>query len=252
MYKPISKTRFIGKNIHYLPSCHSTNDIAAYKVRSGQSENGDVIIAGEQTSGRGQRGNTWKAEKGLNFTFSVVLKPAALPVTGQFLLSQSIALGVQKYLASEVAGPVRIKWPNDLLIGELKVAGILIENSVRGGMIGAAVAGIGINMNQADFTLPRATSLLRETGVALALPEELEKLLLCLEEFYGLLEAGEHELLRQLYREKLFGLGVKRRFETPGGPVEGVVSGVDANGRLLLSTAAGERTYDIKEISWVW
>ncbi len=252
MYKPISKTRFMGKNIIYLTSCHSTNDIAAHKVRSGLAENGDVVIADEQTAGRGLQGNSWKSSKGLNFMLSVILKPQDLKVSEQFCLSQCIALGVQRYVASVAGEGVKIKWPNDILIGTRKAVGILIESTVRGNSVLSSVAGIGLNVNEKDFGHPRITSLANETGRFFSLEEELGKLLLCLEEYYAYLDAGKRGELNEMYLEALFGLGEERDFIAGDEAFRGIVSGVTTEGRLKVLAGAEEKNYDIKEIAWVW
>ncbi len=252
MYKPVSKTTFIGKNIHYLTSCHSTNDIAAGKVRSGLGDDGDVVIAGEQTAGRGMQGNSWEAEPGSNFMLSIILKPENLSASAQFGLSQCIALGVQRYVRSVVGEEVTVKWPNDVMIGNRKVAGILIENTLRGTWVTSAVVGIGLNINQKEFSSPGATSLTLETGVSYSLEKELEVLLLHIEECYGYLTALPAEELGRLYTGAMLGLGEVRNFVSGGEYFSGVITGVTSGGKLKVITTDGEREFEVKEIAWVW
>lgn len=252
MYKPILKTRFMGKNINYLTSCHSTNDIAAHKVRSGLAGHGEVFITDEQTAGRGQQGSSWKSETGQNLTFSFVLKPERLLIKDQFRLSQCIALGVRNYAASVAGEEARIKWPNDVLIGEKKVSGILIENSVRGNLILSSVVGIGINLNQTTFPHERITSLAKVSGLAFRLDAELEKLLLHLEACYACLESGDYAGLNALYLGALFGLGETRSFTVDGLTFQGTLLGVTPEGRLRVLRGGDEQNYDVKEIAWVW
>ncbi len=252
MYKPVSKTTFIGKNIYYLTSCHSTNDIAAGKVRSGLDENGDVIIAGQQTAGRGMHGNSWEGESGSNFMLSIILKPANLAVSEQFGLSQCIALGVQRYVRSVVGEGVAVKWPNDVMIGSRKVAGILIENTLRGASVTNAIVGIGLNVNQKEFSNPRATSLAVETGVFYSLEKELEPLLLHIEECYGYLEALPAGELGRRYTETMLGLGQIRSFVCGEEYFSGIIAGVTPSGRLKVITTDGEKEFEVKEIAWVW
>ncbi len=252
MYKPASKTTFIGKNIYYLTSCHSTNDIAAGKVRSGLGENGDVIITDEQTAGRGMQGNSWEAEPGSNFMFSIILKPDNLSASAQFGLSQCIALGVQRYVRSVAGEGVTVKWPNDVMIGSRKVAGILIENTLRGSSVTNAVVGIGLNMNQKGFSNPRATSLALETGVFYSLENELEQLFLHIEECYGYLATLPAEELDRLYTGEMMGVGEVRTFASGEEYFSGVITGVTPSGRLKVLTADGEKEFEVKEIAWVW
>jgi BirA family biotin operon repressor/biotin-[acetyl-CoA-carboxylase] ligase len=253
VYEPILKTRFIGKNLNCLPSCHSTNDIAAYKVRSGESQHGEVVITEEQTAGKGQHGNRWFSEAGKNLLFSVILKPENLSVSEQFVLSKCVALGIQKYVASKTKEPVAVKWPNDILIGERKVAGVLIENSIRGRFITASVVGIGLNMNQRLFANERSTSLSLVTNQTYDLRHELEELLWCLEEMYTLLSRGVRTQLDELYLIVLFGYRKVREFvDSNGISFVGEITGVSSDGRLKIATDSGERTYGLKEVSWVW
>ncbi len=252
MYKPVSKTTFIGKNIYYLTSCHSTNDIAAGKVRSGLDENGDVIMAGEQTAGRGMKGNSWESEPGSNFMLSIILKPVNLSASAQFGLSQCIALGVQRYVSSVVGEGVSVKWPNDIMIGSRKVAGILIENTLRGSSVTSAVVGIGLNVNQKGFSNPGATSLTLETGAFYSLEKELEPLLLHIEECYGYLSALPAEQLDRLYSDVMLGLGQIRSFVCGEEHFSGVITGVTPLGKLKMITSCGEREFEVKEVAWVW
>lgn len=252
MYKPLLKTRFIGKNIQYVTTCHSTNDIAAYKVRSGSAIHGEIVIAGEQTAGRGQRGRNWLADKDQNFTFSIILFPSELEVKNQFYLAQVVALGVRKYVADRVSKPVYIKWPNDIFIGPNKTAGILIENTLRGHRIQSSVVGIGLNVNQQRFDTERTTSLALELGNTLQLGEELEKLQLCLEMYFSLLEQGDYRQLKELYLNEALGVGEERRFLTSIGPLTGKIADVTPEGKLVLSKGGETFAFGAQEISWIW
>ena len=132
MYKNLAKTFFIGKNLVYLPSCHSTNDIASGLIKNDQFFDGTVVITNNQTAGKGQRGNTWESNSGDNLMCSLVVRPR-IKVQELFSLNMRITLAIA--LALEDLLPdkrVEIKWPNDILIHRKKVGGILIENSIKG------------------------------------------------------------------------------------------------------------------------
>ncbi len=251
MYYHSSKTTFIGKKVEYLSSCHSTNDIAADKVRSGQYLPGEIIITDEQLSGRGQRGRSWETEKGANLTFSLILQPSFLKATEQFLLSQAIALGLWHYLSARTAG-VGIKWPNDLLIHSRKVAGILIENTLRGSRLQVAVVGIGVNINQVDFENPRATSFSQALQTKLDCHSEFEQLLGALEVFYKLLEKREFGTIREKYLQCLAGYGQERFFTHGQETFRALITGVSETGRLQLQTPAGPAEFGIQELTWHW
>ncbi|WP_165933537.1 biotin--[acetyl-CoA-carboxylase] ligase [Arundinibacter roseus] len=250
MYDSCAKTLFIGKKIVYLPSCHSTNDIAAELVRAEKLPEGSVVITSEQTAGRGQRGSRWITEQGANFTFSVVFCPAFLAIDQQFLLSQAVALGVLGFLSDKCAH-AQIKWPNDLYIQDSKVGGILIENSIQGARLSHAIAGIGLNINQRQFSVPRATSLFRETRQFFDLKTELPLLLQHLEQSYLQLRNGHFEVIRERYKTRLLGFGQKRTFAANGILFSGTVVGITPYGQLQVLTEEGAiREFDIKEIEW--
>ena len=132
--------------IHHIAETTSTNDDA----RDGRYRHGDVVWAERQTAGRGQRGHTWTSPEGENLTFSVVLEPTFLPVGEQFLLSEAVALALcDTFEAFGIAA--RIKWTNDIYVGNHKLSGMLFEHSFSGPTLSRSVVGIGINVNQTAF-----------------------------------------------------------------------------------------------------
>ncbi|MBQ7773428.1 MAG: biotin--[Bacteroidales bacterium] len=151
-------------SIKWYGTLDSTNSQARREAE--ESCEGSVWIADFQTAGRGQRGNRWESRKGENLTFSILFKPEFLPPHKQFLISQVCAVGIYRYLAGK-GMPASIKWPNDIYIGNKKICGILIENSISGDKLSVSIAGIGLNLNQTQFAsdAPNPTSLLIETIV---------------------------------------------------------------------------------------
>ncbi|MCH8318513.1 MAG: biotin--[acetyl-CoA-carboxylase] ligase, partial [Bacteroidetes bacterium] len=141
-------TLFIGKKVIYLPNCHSTNDSALSILGSNDVFEGTTIITGRQTSGKGQKGNHWLSEPGKNLTFSIILKPDFLDVKQQFKLNFAVSLGIFDFLSSFLKSHVKIKWPNDIYYKDSKIAGILIENSIRSMKMQHSIVGVGINVNQ--------------------------------------------------------------------------------------------------------
>ncbi len=154
LYKIPANTNFIGKKFIYLPSCHSTNDIAAELLP--HLDEGTVVIAAHQTNGRGQRGNSWEAEAGANLTFSIVLKPNFLPASQQFYFNMAVALGIIRGLryffegnrsnSSDKSDQLKLKWSNDIYFQDFKLGGVLIENTIESTNLKNSVVGIGINM----------------------------------------------------------------------------------------------------------
>ena len=159
-------------DIIWLGSTDSTNEEA--RRRLSDIDNLSVLSALEQTAGRGQRGNKWSSAHGENLTFSIVLKfpdpeqhgiLAPMKACDQFILTEIASLSVIDFLSSYGIS-ARIKWPNDIYVGNRKICGMLIENSLRGRQISSSIIGIGLNINQRNFdvNLPNPTSLAIETG----------------------------------------------------------------------------------------
>ena len=139
-----------GNSVIHLTSVDSTNKYAATLLRKENIPEGTVILADVQTHGKGQGGNTWLSDKDLNLLFSLILKPDFLPAYKQFYLSMSIASGIHDCMA-DLGIRSWIKWPNDILIQDKKVAGILIENTIQFQNIQTSIVGIGLNVNQVTF-----------------------------------------------------------------------------------------------------
>ena len=137
-----------------------------------------VVVARKQTQGRGQEGNKWESEAGKNIAMTVVWKPDGLEAGRQFAVSMAVALGCRDFLARRVEG-VTVKWPNDIYVGDKKIAGILIEHRIVGACVGVSLCGIGLNVNQRVFRsdAPNPVSLWQLTGRELLLAQVLEELL---------------------------------------------------------------------------
>lgn len=161
-------TKFIGHQLYYYPKLTSTMDIAKRKAQEGADE-GTVVIAGEQTSGKGRLGRAWLSPQG-NLAMSIILKP---PLDKLHQLIMVASLAVVRTIKRVSGIEAEIKWPNDVLIKGKKVCGILIENEVQRDEVLFAVIGIGININLDPLATPEissiATSLASESG------EEIEK-----------------------------------------------------------------------------
>lgn len=159
--------------IIWVDSCPSTN---SYVASMPDVDGGVVVAARTQTAGRGQRGNSWEAEPGCNLTFSVAWKPEGVLPREQFSISEAVALAVVDLLA-EMGVEAKVKWPNDIYVGDRKICGILIEHSVMGLEIDRTIAGVGININQQEFVsdAPNPVSLVMLTGKQYPLQPLLER-----------------------------------------------------------------------------
>ena len=229
---------------HYL-ECGSTNDLARAWVSDpdGSAPHGARVTADFQTQGRGRRGRTWDAAPRQNVLLSVVLRPA-FPPADAWQLGFLAALAVADVLTASGLTP-RLKWPNDVLLNDHKVAGILVETlpSLPGGAGWAAVAGIGLNVNQAEFPVPElllhpATSLRIVTGREWEVPAIARAVADTLEQ-----RVAEHERegwggCWDAYRRRLaVGAGLKR---VEGDQEErGTLIDVEADGNARVRLADG-------------
>jgi BirA family biotin operon repressor/biotin-[acetyl-CoA-carboxylase] ligase len=251
MYKILANTLFLGKDIHFLPDCHSTNDMALQALRQKEATEGSIFITNHQTRGKGQRGNSWETKPGENLTFSLVLQPKFLDLSEQFLLNMAISNAIRRCFQEYVPG-LLVKWPNDLVIpGFGKIGGILIENLVGSKGWEYAVVGIGLNINQNQFGSPQATSLSLVTGNTYPL-EELFKLLVAhLEQAYIALKKGKNAVLTQEYLQHLYLIEKWAVFKVGEQELEGKIIGLTEIGNLLLELPSGrQQSFGIKEISF--
>ena len=208
----------------------STNDEAC----GTQYKQGDIIVAESQTAGRGQRGHTWESGKGQNLTLS--------------------ALAVADTLASYTI-KTKIKWTNDIYVGDKKIAGILIEHKLQGNAIGRTIAGIGLNVNQTQFSadLPNPTSMATEQGIEFDRDEVLERLQERIMKRYGQLQNGERETLQSDYHTMLYRLDAPYRYALANGDTFiGTIRGVEPTGALKVEDENGKiGCYLFKEIEFL-
>ncbi|MCU0420562.1 MAG: biotin--[acetyl-CoA-carboxylase] ligase [Cyclobacteriaceae bacterium] len=239
----------MGQKLVSVPECHSTNTLLAELLQRHELPEGTAVVTPHQTAGRGQRGNTWTSQPGKNLTVSFLLFPTFAEAARAFEITQMASLAVLDTVSAYVPG-ARVKWPNDILVGARKMAGILIENQVQGAFLSQAIVGIGLNVNQTDFALPTATSLAREINQAVALQTLWEELAANLERRYiGWRERKSR--LDQAYLAQLYWRGEWHTFQTREGKMEGMIEGVDSHGRLCVRTAQGVRFFSLQEIQYL-
>lgn len=235
-----------------MPKCHSTNDIAIELLEKEQAIEGTIVITDHQQNGRGQRGNSWISAPGKNLMFSLILTPKFLPLFHQFYLNIFTSLAIIDALGAFVPRGLKIKWPNDLFFDEEKIGGILIENSVKHSTMATSVIGIGLNINQSQFgLLPHVTSLSNISEKKFDLQDILKALLRRLEYRYLQLRNHKLELLKAEYLANLFGFQQLRRFNSSR-QFEGRIVGIDEVGKLLVKEGAQIKSYDLKEITFIF
>lgn len=239
-----------GVILVYVPEVASTNLTA----REGGCPAGTLVTAEYQTAGRGQRGNRWQSHAGENLTFSVVLEPGFLVAEEQFCLSKVASLALTDTLA-DLGVAARIKWPNDIYVGDRKIAGILIENDLSGSVIRRSILGIGLNVNQTSFPaeLPNPTSVTLQTGME---HERARVLATCYDHLcsrYAQL-AQDRAAIDRAYLKTIYRLGEEFSFvNRHGDPFRGTILGALPTGELQLrhSDDGTIRHYLFKEIEYI-
>lgn len=237
----------IGKSITKLNSVDSTSNYIAKAIDEGDYVWGTAILAHFQTNGRGQRAAHWQSGIGQNLTFSFALPLKGFDSRSFFSVSRAISLSLVKTISSLIDGEVRIKWPNDILVDNQKIAGILIEN--RLGSDPAAICGIGLNINQSEFRdLPHATSLKKKSGMHFEIRLVLLELLKNLNVEWETLSFGDFRNQRGRYEADLFGLNQTLDYEENGTVKKGQIVGTTEDGRLVIQTGTEENAFLPKSI----
>ena len=231
------ETHFIGQRVIYYSKIPSTMEVAKQEAQQGAAE-GTVVIAGEQTAGKGRMKRVWLSPRGC-VALSIILYPdiACLPS-----LIMVASLAVVHTIAVITGLRPQIKWPNDVLINGKKVCGILIESGVRDSSIDYAIIGIGINVNlkTTDFTeisLP-TTSLSDELRRDVSRLEIIRRLLVEFEKLYLVVQSGE--TVYQEWRDSLNTLGKRVHARSGNKVYEGIAESVDEDGSLMLRCSDGK------------
>ncbi len=244
---------FSDKNFIILNDVESTNNYANQLIMSKEAEEGTVVLAYFQEKGRGQRGNFWESEKGKNVLMSTVLFPNFLGAEKQFMISKVASLALYDFLIGETRD-VSIKWPNDLYVGHKKVAGILIENSVKGHNIYSSVLGVGINLNQEEFLseAPNPVSLKQITGKNYDVLEVAGKVVEQIFTWYKELKNDNWGYINSMYFDRLFRKNSWRLFRKEGLEFEAKIIGIHEFGQLILELKNGSISeYMFKEVEYV-
>ncbi len=248
-----------GETIIELNEIDSTNNYAMRLVNEGMAEHGLTIRADFQTHGKGQHGNVWLAEESKNLLCSVILDTKGFEIEQQFLLNCLTCICITEVLMQQYNIPnVSIKWPNDIYAGKRKIAGILIENSIRGTQWTNAVVGIGLNVNQEEFShLVSATSMKIELGKDLKINLILKQLLKKMAVLLSVFKRTPVQLL-ETYNSYLLNISREIQFIKKYELKTGVLRQVNAQGLIEIDeTIAGKvstkkpKAYKHKEIELV-
>jgi BirA family biotin operon repressor/biotin-[acetyl-CoA-carboxylase] ligase len=261
-----SQNSVIGASFYELQSVESTNNYALNRVHEGMAYHGDCFFAHEQTKGKGQRGKGWDTEKSSNIILSIVLKPEFLKTYQQFHLSACLAVAVESFLRELAGDETRIKWPNDVYWRDGKVGGILIENIIGGsvgnlelgiGNLGVAawewaVVGIGININQENFSthLPNPVSLKQITGKNYNVIELAKSLCNYVNDNYYQLKNDSFVNMLQRYNDRLYKKNETVKLKKESKMFQALIKGVDENGALIIEHGIEER-FQFGEVEWI-
>lgn len=234
------RRRLPGREISFFESIASTMHEAAILAAAGCAS-GTAVVAEEQTAGQGRHGHCWHSEAGAGLYVSVVLRlplpPDSLPV-----LTLALGLGAAEAITRITDLATDLRWPNDVMLGEKKTAGILVQlvDSV-------AIAGIGVNVNHTVFPpelAGEATSLRMASGRPQSREELLAGLLTAIDSFCRMLvEGGRGPVLDMFARHSSYVRGKHVRVDQPGGVIDGVTAGLDPSGFLILRAADGSESF---------
>ncbi len=244
----------IGNTIINLETVDSTNLYLNKLLKTRKNiDEGTVVITKQQVAGRGQLNNIWESNPGENLLISYIVFPFFLKADHQFILSKATALGVFDFLSGYLE-KVKIKWPNDIYVNDKKICGILIENSLRGASISNSIIGIGININQSNFSkkIPNPTSLKLETQRTFDLQKTLTALCEKLDNRYEQIKSAEYEDVNNLYINHLYRYNIFSNYRDKSGIFSAKITGIDESGRLCLCDSSNNfRKYAFKEVEFI-
>ena len=235
--------------IVFLDTVDSSNNYAMRAVDDGRAEHGFTVVARRQSDGRGQRGRAWfSGDRAESLLMSTVLRPA-VGIEAQWAFSVAVSVAVRHAIADAYPGlDLRIKWPNDLIAGDKKAGGILIENSIRGGEWVWAVVGIGVNVCQETLPpdLVNATSLRMVTGIEVRVEELARRVA------DALVAVPDGDAFEE-YNRWLYRYHAVQEFWQDGEVFNARILGVSPAGELMLEDGLGQcRSYRHGELEWVW
>lgn len=237
-----------------LSAINSTNDYLKELIAKQVVTNFTVVMSKSQTNGKGQMGSVWISESGKNLTFSVLIRDLIVDIKQLYTLNIVVSLAIISVLEKYKIPSVKIKWPNDIMSGNHKIGGILIENSFKSDGEVFSIVGIGLNINQIMFkNVPNASSLKLKTGVDYDLDELLLELCQSIKQFV-LIITTQTDFIWNLYHQKLFKIGIPMAFENKKGEkFMGIIQDVSSEGLLnVLLEDDSIVAFGIKEIKMLY
>ena len=242
-------------NIIKLDAIDSTNTYLRQLSAIEPLQDGTVVVAKHQLKGRGQMGSLWNSQEAKNLTFSVFKDVSFITFEQHFCINLAVSLAVFKALQSFYVKGLMVKWPNDILAENKKIAGILIENVIKQNQINETIIGIGLNVNQTEFQdLPNASSLRLISGRTFDVDEVLQAILKELELQFELLKKGEFQQLKTSYEQQLFRKNKPSTFKNVEGALfPGYIVVISDLGHLLVKVEDDHvKSFDLKEITLMY
>ncbi len=238
-------------NIIKLDAIDSTNSYLKKIILEKDISDYTIVTANFQTEGKGQLGYMWESEDSKNLLCSIYKKDLGIKVEDQFVLSMLVSLSIIRTLEKLNLPKLYIKWPNDIMSGNKKICGILVENMVKQNSIKESVIGIGLNVNQDTFkNLPNATSIKKIKGVAFNIDELLNDLANNIKKQFIDFNQSKIDLIFRQYEDVLYRMNIPSTFKNSEGDVfTGFIKGVNNLGRLkVLLEDNLTKSYSIKDI----
>lgn len=239
----------VALRVHWYRTLPSTMDLVTTAAQRGEAA-GLVVVADRQTAGRGRRGHTWESPPGAGLYFSYL----ARPTRDTALLTLAAGVAVRSGVAQATGLVADLKWPNDLLVGPRKLAGLLAEGTALGTPGAAVTLGVGINLRPAAYppeVAVRATSIDDETGRPVDGGAVLVAVLEHLHDTLGALECGNAgDILRQWRLAAPSAVGTRVTWTSGGSARRGITAGIDETGALLVTTDSGTERIVSGEVTW--
>ena len=253
--RPASRVPCLVSRVYKFPELESTNVFLYDKMAEKADISDMVVVAAHQTEGRGMGKNRWESEAGKNLLFSMALNVSFLEAENQFKISQAVSVAMVETLGQIIDNQqFLIKWPNDIYFGDKKLAGMLIQNTIEGRMMGISIIGIGLNVNQIEFSkdIPNPVSLKMISGEAYNLDYLLNQLINNIKSSVESLRFEEkQEEINRKYISRSYRFGEWAEYYHNNQIKTLKINGFDKYGRLLLCDKGGDEIVcDVKEIQF--
>lgn len=237
---------------HNIVETDSTNNYLKRLMRKSVLKDYTCVIADFQTAGKGQNINKWESQLGKNALFSIYINPKQISPGNQFIISKIVSLAIVDFLGQHTEN-ISIKWPNDIYVGDRKIAGILIEITIKGSKIENAIVGIGLNLNQTEFSdkLPNPISLKQLNSSNFDIKETIEEIITRIENYFIQISEGGEDEINKLYHSKIFRLNKLCDYFVDSRKIKGKIRGVNEYGQLKMETEEGLLLFSFNEVEYL-